>query len=179
MKLKKPRKIHREAPPTFNGRINETGDGFAFGLYNRRKLKEFMKHNPGMPFELNPLLPESDELRGFFEGAIVSLVTFYQEGMDHHSSKDRVKVREWLKIEFNGESVVVGNKIHRVGGSTKNKLSKGFVERCIGYLEDNYAPPEDVLNPAKYKDWRDRIFPTGKGADNWIDYLVEMNILKR
>jgi len=163
--------------PKFTGRFTQDG-GLSFGTYIKMALKKFIKENPNMPFELKPLLPESQKQRGFFEGAICPLVAFYQEGMDHHNSQNISDVREWLKIEFNGQMMVVGGKSHIIGGSTKKKLNQGFLERIIGYLQDNYAPPDEILDPECYKDWRDRIYPYG-GPDNYIDYLVELKILTK
>lgn len=176
MKIKHGKK--REAPPKFQGRFSEDGEKLAFGSYTKMWLKEFMKKNPDMPFEINPLLPESKEQRGFFEGAICPLVAFYQEGMDHRDWKDVRKVRDWLKIEFNGELVAIGGKSHRIALTTKNRLNQGFLERVEGYIQDNYAPPTEALNPKKYKHWRDTIFPIG-GADNYIDYLADIKILTK
>lgn len=163
----------------FKGRFRKDKDGkvaFDFGLYTKVKLKEFMKKNPGMPFELKPLLPESHKLRNFFEGAVCPLLTFYQEGMDHRNSTDVQNVREWLKTEFNAKKIEIGGRIHKIAQSTKRKLMAGFLERVLGYLEDNYAPPPEALNPAMYKDWRDRIYPFG-GADTYIEHLQDLKIL--
>jgi hypothetical protein len=175
MKIKSTQK--KETPPEFKGRFNEDGTGFDFGSYTKRSLKDYMKKNPNMPFELVPLLPESKDQRGFFEGAICPLVAFYQERMNHHDSKDVKKVREWLKIEFNGEMVEISGKVNKIAASTKNKLNQGFLERVEGYLIDNYAPPKEVFDTKKYDHWKDTIFPYG-GPDNYLDYLIEVGILK-
>lgn len=167
--------IKKEAPPKFTGRFRSDG-GLEFGDYTKMHLKNFIKENPNMPFELKPLLPESIKQRRFFEGAICPLIAFYQEGMDHRNWKDCERVRNWLKIEFNGELVELGGKVHKVAQSTKNKLNQGFLERVEGYIEDNYAPPKEALDPKKYKYWREVIYPHG-GVDNYIDYLVELKIL--
>lgn len=168
----------RESPPKFIGRFSEDGKGFNFGSYTKMWLQEFMKKNPNMPFELFPLLPESKDQRGFFEGAVCSLLAFYQEGMDHRNYKDVRKVREWLKVEFNSELIEIGGKAHKIACSTKNKLSGGFLERVEGYIQDNYAPPKEIWDTKKYKHWKDKIFPVG-GADNYIDYLLDMRILSK
>jgi hypothetical protein len=159
----------------FRGRFTKDG-GMEFGTYTRNDLKKFIKKNPGMPFEIKPLMPESIKQRGFFEACLCPLVTFFQEGMDHHNSDDVQKVREWLKLEFNSEMVEVGGKIHKIAQSTKKKLNQGMLEKIVGYLEENYAPPSEALDPEFYKDWRDRIYPYG-GPDNIIDYLISLNIL--
>lgn len=176
MKLKSIKK--REIQKEFKGRVSENGLSLNFGTYTRIDLKKFMKENPNMPIKLCPILVESKDQRGFFEGAICPLMTFYQEGMDFHNSKDIRKVREWLKIEFLGELVSIKGKVHRIAQSTKNKLSLGFLERVEGYLIDNYAPPEEIFDTNKYNHWRDAIFPYG-GPDNYLDYLIELNILNK
>lgn len=174
MKIKTDKKI-KEKPQKFTGRFSLDG-GLNFGTYTKINLKKFIKENPNLPFELKPLMPESSNQRGFFEGAVCPLLTFYQEGMDYRNSKDVKKVREILKLEFNGELVPLGGKIYRIAQSTKNNLSAGFLERVIGYIEDNYAPPAEVLDPKSYKHWKDAIYPYG-GPETYIDYLKEKNII--
>lgn len=129
-----------------------------------------------MPFEILPILPESKEQRGFFEGGICALVAYYQYGMDHRNHQDIKKVREWLKLEFNGELVAIKGKTHRIAQSTKNKLNMGFLERVVAYIEENYAPPGEALDTQKYKYWKNAVFPNG-GPETYIDYLIKMKIL--
>lgn len=169
-------KTEKETPQKFLGRFTEDG-GLDFGTYTKIHLKKFMKENPNMAFELKPLLPESNEQRGFFEGAVCPLLAFYQEGMDYRNSKDVHIVREWFKIEFNGDLVEIGGKVHRIAKSTRNQLNQGFLERVIGYIEDNYAPPKEALNPEKYKLWKDTIYPFG-GADTYLGYLIDLKLLQ-
>ncbi len=176
MKLKQTKK-QIDKPGKFNGRFSEDG-GLDFGTYTKIHLKKFIKENPGMPFELKPLLPESVNQRKFFEGAICPLLTLFQEGMDYRNSKDVETVRDWLKIEFNGKLVNIGGKIHKIAQSTSHKLNSGFLERVIGYIQDNYGVSDDVLNPDMYKDWKDRIYPYG-GSDTYIGYLLELNLIKK
>lgn len=159
----------------FKGRFTTDG-GLHLGEYARRELKSFIKKNPNMPFEIVPLFPESKKQRAFFEGAICPLVAFYQEGMDHKNPGDVNNVREWLKTEFNGKIISLGGKSHKIAQSTKRKLNQGFLERVIGYLEDNYNPPAEALDPEEYKHWKDAIYPHG-GPETYIDYLVELNLL--
>jgi hypothetical protein len=175
MKIKTTNK-KRETPPKFIGRFSEDG-GLSFGTYTRIDLKKFAKENPKMPFELKPLLPESEDQRGFFEGGICSIVAYFQEGMDYRSYKDRKKVREWLKIEFNSDLVALKGKTNKIAKSTKNKLNDGFLERVVDWVIENYSPPEELLDTKKYNYWRDVIFPTGK-AETYIDYLKEIKLLK-
>jgi hypothetical protein len=147
------------------------------GERNTAMFLAFVKENPGVPWRLSPVLPESGKQRRFFEGAIVPLVTFYQEGMDHRSEDDRTRIREWLKKEFNGEMVVIVGKAHLVAKSTKGRDALApFLERVVGWLIENYAPPMEALDGNSFKVWRDTIFPSG-GPDNFIDYLREIGRL--
>lgn len=167
----------RPAKAEFQGRFSKDG-GLDFPEYTRKRLKQFIRENPGAPFRLEPIIAESSSQRRWFEGALVPLVCFFQAGMDHRDSKDRQKVREWLKIEFNGDLVAVGGKTHKVAQSTSQKLNTGFLERVTDWLLENYAPPFEALNPKDWKHWHDAVFPYG-GPDNYIDYLLERKILKK
>ena len=72
----------------------------------------------------------------------------------------------------------IGGRVQRVGKTTKGRpVLNLFVERVIDWLTENYAPPQEALDPEKYKNWRDTIFPFG-GPANYIDYLVEIRVLK-
>lgn len=155
-----------------NGKLTFKND------FIREKFAKFVKTHDGKRLFLTPTFKESDNQRGFFEGAVVKLVTFFQDGMDYTSLEDCRNVREWLKIEFNGDFVVVNGKSTKVGKSTKGKLNEGFLERVIDWIEENYGVKrEDVLNPKEYKKWRDEVWPYG-GPENYIDYLKELNLLK-
>lgn len=158
--------------------ISQNGELKMQNEYMRENFKKFLKNHDGARIEFVPVLPESPKQRKFFEGAIVPLITFYQDNMDHRNAEDCYKVREWLKHEFNGEMVVVGGKSKLVAKSTKNVLREGFLERVLDWLIENYNPPHEVLLPEKYKYWRDTVFPFG-GPDNYIDYLVSVRLLKQ
>jgi hypothetical protein len=161
----------------FHPTLNQDGT-LSFGPYKRAQFKEYARLHGPVRARITFDLPESGKLRKFFEGAIVSLVAFYQIGMDHRNDEDRRKVREWLKAEFNGEMVGINGRIHTLAKSTKGAAVLGpFVERCMDWLNENYQPPPEALDPDKFKHWRDAVFPSG-GPDNYLDYLVELNILK-
>lgn len=162
----------------FKGRFTKDGKGLKFSDFYRNKLSYYMRQNPGQPFELKPILIESKKQRGWFEAGLCPLVAFYHEGLDHREPKDIKKVREWLKMELNSEIVGLFGKAHRIAKSTKNELNSGFLERVVDYLIENFAPPAEALDPKRYKHWHDTVFPYG-GPDNYIDYLVKINILKK
>lgn len=160
----------------FTCRINNAG-GLEFGDWAANAFRRYRKDNPGMVLKITPLLPESNKQRRFLEGAVIPLATFYQEGLDHQNSDDCHRVREWLKLEFNSEMVRVNGFGNRIAKSTKGRDAlQPFLERVIEWLQENYAPPPEAINPEEYKVWHDTIFPYG-GADNYIDYLCERRIL--
>lgn len=147
--------------------------------YTKKAFIDFLRENEDMRMEITSLLPESKNMRGWFEGGVVPFITYFQDGMNHRDYKDIYKVREWLKTEFNGDIVVLGGKQHRVTKSTKNLL-KGFIERVMEWAEEQ-GYPTNLLNPDEYKRWRDEIFPTGEieDPDNYIDFLVSIGKLHK
>lgn len=152
---------------------------FSFGSdANRRRFLDWTKKNVGQRVGISLLLPESTKQRGFFEGAVCPMVAFFQEGMNYLDPDDVKTVREMLKIEFNGKFVSIGGRSTKIGATTKGELNQGFLDRVIDWMEEQYGIDRAmVLNPAHYKDWRDRVYPEG-GPDNYIAYLVELNLLQ-
>ena len=68
--------------------------------------------------------------------------------------------------------------MHRIGKSTKGREAlNAFLERVIGWLIDNYAPPAEALDAEKLKVWRDTIFPTSV-EDYYIDCLKSIGTLE-
>lgn len=145
--------------------------------YNRFKVRDMVREGVKL-FELKPRYRESRKQRGFYHGAICGLFAYFHEKLDHHEPKDIALVHEWLKIELNGEFVVINGKANKIGKTTKGELNEGYIERCIAYLVENYGLEESLLDTAKYKYWRDAVYPHG-GADNYIDYLVDIGLLSK
>lgn len=139
----------------------------------RQEFSEFSEKNKGELVKIELYLPESEKQRGFFEGAVIPMIAFYQEGKNHRNPDDCREIREWLKIEFNPQIVIVNDTLHKIASSTKGLLNKGFLEDVVGWMTDQGYKTE-YLNPLLYKDWRDRVFPLTKETDpdNFIDYLV-------
>jgi hypothetical protein len=74
--------------------------------------------------------------------------------------------------------VRIGDSVHLVAKSTKGRaVLNPFVERVLDWMQENYAPPAEALDPERFKTWRDTIFPFG-GPDNFIDYNIETGILR-
>jgi hypothetical protein len=147
------------------------------GERNTAIFLDFVRKNPNVPWRLTPVLPESGKQRRYLEGCILPLITFYQDGLDHKKTDDVRKVRDWMKLEFNSEALVMSDTVHMVAKSTKGRDAlQPFLERVVGWLVDNYAPPQEALDPEFFKEWRDTIFPVG-GPDNYIDYLKAQGII--
>lgn len=143
---------------------------------NAKRFLDFLKKNNGIRFKIDPLTPESRKQRSFFEGAVVPLIVYYQEGWDYKDSDDCKKMRGWLKNEFWAEFRIIGGKSVKVAKSTKGELNKGFLEAVIDWMNDQGYQTE-LLMPADYKHWKNKVFPFG-GPDNYIDYLLEIKKLK-
>ena len=161
---------------TFNCRATADG-GMSFTEYNRERFKAWLKENAGIYLQIKPLRDESSKMRRFLEGAVVPLCTFYQENMNYKSPDDNETMREFLKVEFNGELKVIAGKTHRIAKSTKGgDVLPDFIERVIAWMgEQGYQT--ELLNPEDYKVWRDTIFPYSD-IDNYIDYLLSINRLR-
>lgn len=145
--------------------------------FNRSRFMDFLSKNIGIRFKIDPFTPESRAQRGWFEGALIPFLTYFQENMDWRDTDDRAKVCHVIKTEFNGVWATVGDKRGKVPKSTKGELNRGLIERIMDWAGEQGYPIE-VLDPNIYKDWRDRIYPQG-GAATFIEYLEEMGKLHR
>jgi hypothetical protein len=145
--------------------------------YNRARFADDLKKHPGRRYKIESLTPESREQRGFFEGAIVPFTTYFQENLDYNDRDDLQKVRDWLKIEFNGAFITLGGKAIKVPKSTKGELNRGFLERVLDWLGEQGYPIE-LLNTTEYLDWKDRIRPSS-GPMDYMSYLIECGKLKK
>lgn len=149
-----------------NGRL-EVGRSFVWDL----------KKNEGAYYEISRMTPESIKMRKFFEGAICPLFCYFQENLDHKNNQDIANARQFIKIHFNGDFFRVGDHVEKIAKSTKGNLVN-TIEKAIQYLEEQFAVDRIVLlNPDRYKRWRDTIYSTGE-HDNYIDYLISVGDLK-
>lgn len=160
----------------WQARVRSDG-GFDFGE-RTEQLKAWLKKNAGARLELIHLLPESRKQRKFYHGAVLPLWA-YLNGHDYKDSDVLHWIHEYAKAEFNGEMVIFDGKPQKRGLSTKGKLGV-YVEKVIEYLVEQYAIDQrEVLDPERYKYWRDVLFPSGDTAcDNYIDYLIAIKVLK-
>ncbi len=162
----------------FIARLKEGGLDFG-STFNAARFRQFAKDHVGLAVHIEPMTPESKKQRGFYHGAVCAMFAYFHEGLDHRSWRDIEKVHEWLKLEHNGEFMVMNGKSHLIPKSTAGQLNRGYLERCIADLEENYGiDPAQVLNPKEYKYWKDVVFPNS-GPTNFIDYQIEKGLIHK
>lgn len=145
--------------------------------YNRSRFKQDLAENDGARYRIERITPESREQRGFYHGAVLPLWAFL-DGNEWHDGNVLEHYHHEAKKEFNGDFIVRAGKKERFGKSTKGALNKGFLERVIDFLEEQYGiDREKVLNPEAYKKWRDELYANGQ-ADSYIEYMQEIGLLK-
>jgi hypothetical protein len=141
------------------------------------KLREDVKRNDKAWYLIERYTPESRRQRGFYHGAVLTL-WLYLNGMDYRDNSLKRWLHECAKNEFNGEIVKLDGKLVKRGKSTKGLLNKGFIEKVIEHLEEQYGIDRTkVLNPEHYKYFRDVIYPSGE-YETYIDYLLALKLLK-
>lgn len=152
--------------------------------YQRATMGDYISKHKGKRIRMTIELaqPESMSQRRFYHGAILPLWA-YLDGKDHRNSEVIEMMHYYAKFEFNSEIFVVGGKARRMGKSSKGELSKGFIDRIIKNMIEQYGLDEkhvheNILNIQKYKYWKDAVYIHG-GPDNYIDYLSEINVLSR
>lgn len=146
--------------------------------YNRARFKQDLRENDGARYRIERMTPESRDQRGFFEGAVIPLWV-YLDGNDWRNSNIVKHYHNESKKEFNGDFIIRAGQKEKIGKSTKGILNKGFLDKVIDFLEEQYGIERiEVLNPETYKRWRDELYGTGE-TDDFIEYMVETGMLKR
>lgn len=141
------------------------------------EFKQFAEANPRMRYWVVPQLPESRKQRGYYHGAVLTLWAYLDE-KNYRSSAVLSDYHKIVQMEFAGHTEVTNNKVYTVPGSTKGKLDD-IIEKLIDMLEEQYGVDrQQCLDPEHFKDFRDRIYPTGE-FDTYIDYLLHQNRIKK
>lgn len=164
--------------PVFIARGKPDG-GLEMSEYQRNTFRQFVKDNTGdlIRLVMEREHPESRKQRKMYHGAYLSLWA-YLDGKDYKNHAVLKDLHEVAKLEFNSKVVVVNGKTKKIGQSTKGVLNKGFMERFLEYLVENYGiDPGQVLNPVHYKDFKDRVWPYTTKYDTYIDYLLDLKLL--
>jgi hypothetical protein len=157
-------------------RISKDG-GMGFGDRERVVFKRFLADNPGTLLKISPMLPESKKQRKFLHGAVIPLWA-YLDGKDYRSHEVLAAMHEIAKIEFNGEIVEVGGRPVKIGKSTRGEALRGYVERIIAHLEEQYGiDASQVLDPNQYKYFMEALFMHGQYED-YVSYLIAEGRLK-
>lgn len=166
---------------TFRGNLSsKTVLPFELGDFNYKRIIQYVRENPRCLFEISCVLPESKKQRGYFEGCLVALFVFYNGG-DYKDKTTLEDARHDLKLEFWSElrKNYLTGKLEKKVKSTKGSFSLNQItERVLEYLVEQYAPPMQAYDPAEYKKWRDVALTNG-APENYLDYLRELNIIKR
>lgn len=154
------------------------GKGLNLGERNTALFRAFVRDNPRVAWKLTPVLPESNKQRRFYHGAVIPLWAFLN-GQDHRDGQVLADLHEVAKLEWNATTVIIDGVPRKVGRSTRGRDQlQPFLERVVGYLVDNYAPPPEALDSNAFIVWRDTIYPYG-GADDYIDHLKSIGVLTK
>ena len=148
--------------------------------YNAIRFRQDLRANDGARYRIERLTPESGKQRRFYHGGVLP-VWAYLNGYDYKDSNTLDWLHHHAKNEFNGEVVMLDGKPTKKGKSTKGALNKGYLDRIIDYLEDQYGIDRtQVLDPEQYKYWRDKLLPSGETEYlNYIDYMLSLNLLPK
>jgi len=126
--------------------------------------------------------PESRKIRGFYEGGVIALWVFL-DGNDWRNSRISQHYHQEANKEFNGEMIMRGGKPEKIGLTSKGLLAgeNGMIEKVTLYIIEQYGIDEqhlrnEILNPEKYKHWRDTLYPYG-GPETYIEYLLSIGKL--
>lgn len=160
----------------FRAKINKIGNGFDFPPKGRMIFLEYAKKHAGRQVVIKTILPESENMRDFYHGAVL-IMWAYLDGKDYHDPAVMEDYHELGKLEFNAKVIETKTGQKKVGQSTRGVLNDGYLEKLIDYLEENYGiKRQDALNPEHYKDFRDRIYMNGQYED-YIEYLQDLKLV--
>ena len=137
--------------------------------YNRARFREWLKKHAGLRVRVELDEPESNDLRRYFEGAVVPEVCQHWEWCDPKSQDDLVSCRELLKAEFNGRWLPTpSGSMRKVAMSTKTqKVLRPFVNRVTDWMAEQGIP---IPDPKLYKQWRDSGLMAGAGSyREWLE----------
>lgn len=163
---------------TFIAKARADG-GLEMSDYQRASLRKYNRENADRKIRLtmDRETPESRVQRKMYHGAYLPLWA-YLDGKDYKNYQVLADLHEVAKLEFNPAVIVVGGKSKKIGKSTKGDLNKGFMQRFLDNLIENYGiDPAKVLNPEHYKHFKDAIWPFSTKYDTYIDYLIDLKLL--
>ena len=116
----------------------------------------------------------SDEKRRYYEGALIPVLTHWQNKERKHLGLPpyaREDLREIVKKEFNGKMITKNNgQTEKLAQSTTLLSNAGFgrfIDRITQWMEEQQIP---VPDPEEYKKWRDSAPPAGQRyfEDIWL-----------
>lgn len=144
---------------------------------NTEKLRAYSLKKPHIRYSLEPLVSESRNMRGFYHSAILSLWA-YLDGADYKDSKVIEDYHEVARQEFSFDVVFANKKAYKIGRTTKGQLME-HIEKCIEYLEENYAIDRiKLLDAELYKEYRDEVRADFGAPETFIEYMKVLKLLK-
>lgn len=155
-------------------------DSFEISDYNRARLRQAVKDN-GRPIRayIETITPESRSQRKYVMGGLIPLLV-YLDGGDYRDTETKEHYFEFLKKELCPTVLTIKGKSEVFGKSTKGSEALGeFCEKLQDYLHEQYGIAYDnkAMNPEEYKKFRDEIYPTELGYEDFVDYCVKMKFL--
>lgn len=150
------------------------------GDYQHAKLLKELRENPNSPIVISSLLPESRQQRRYLEGGLIPLFVFFQ-GNDYTDLSVIASARADILKEVLGvkHTNAITGEVEKIAQSSKGRENLNKVcEWLLDYLVVNFDCPHEATDHELYKKWRDSVYPYG-GPDDYITYLLELNILKK
>ena len=141
-------------------------DGHLWFGRNEPLFREFASKNPKMIYKVTAELPESNEMRGYFEGPLMKQFVEKVYLIPNPTTQQIKDRRQEVKLHFIGYDTnqTPFGEIS-VPRSTKGReaLTK-IVEAMVEYLEENKI---EVPNTDLYKYWRDKYSMEHGDYDLW------------
>jgi len=142
------------------------GPDFSGEPYKLGRMKDFYSVNRGRQIRYNVELyngDESLEKRRYFEGALIPVLTHFQnkERSNKLPPYTRADIRLLVAREFNGKVITKNDGTSfKVGLSTKigNRAFAKMLDRITDWMKENGIP---VPCNKEYKKWRDSAPPVG------------------
>lgn len=135
---------------------------------NEGRVKDFLRKRNGL--RVRQMLEDytgniSDEKIGYFEGALIPVLTHFQNKERDTSLPPltREEMRELAKREFNGVMITENDgTVVKIGKSTRVLSNKGYgemIDRMVEWMVEQQIP---IPDPDEYKKWRDSAPPKGQ-----------------
>ncbi len=137
--------------------------------YNQARFRDWAAKNIGMEVKLIPSDIPTNEMRGYYFGAIVPAIA-ESSSQDYKSPEVLQEIHELLKTEFNGKFIkdFIKGGMKKISLSTTRLNKSGFSEylnRITAWMSENQIPvPDSNL----YREWHDTEAIDGVDFKDWL-----------